>query len=752
MVKTNFIRLVLAFFILATSTANASKMYEVLVDTVRVTPFVQQLTQSIRQTIPQENFQLPSAVLLTPDASQLARFSEGDGTNSFVFSLPVSGKTNLDIYVEQVPVKAGSFELVTSSGKRGAMPDVRSYRGKVLGEAGSTVSLTSTAGTLEGLIYGKDFSYTLGKVNGNNSGQTHVIYRSGEYPEKRSFSCVVEEVIPVDIVKNPVKPSGGRMAVNDCRKVEIYLEADYQLYLDWGSDISYITSRITSIFNNVAAIYANEGVKLELSGLLVWDTPDPYSGAGNTTTALGAFKTHWNDIGNAFNGDIAHLISARNLGGGQATLPIRNSPVQDVYDLGSVFDKPSGRSVAYGVSGNFNDTSTPLPGYSYEVYILAHELGHNFGLPHTQSCIWEGGAIDNCAPTENGPCPAGPTPPNGGTIMSYCANLANGFGPQPGAKLKYEFLIADNLRNPGTNPPTISPAQITLVQGESTTLSVSNCSGSVVWNDGVTTGLSRTITPTTSYTYEAACSVSNYLSAPASAIVTVTCATPIACAVAASKGLSPFFGISSFSLETISTENTYGSPANLGTNYQDLSCQESASLTAGSTYAFSLTGTFNNSAYAKIYIDYNGNGQFMDAGELVYSGGNASSHSGNITILNTAVSNSPLRMRVIFDPNPSSSACNLLGTNNGSGKANDYAVTITGTTCPPGIRETVQSGDWNDPAVWSCGTLPTSSDLVKINQSHVVSLPSGYMADAASIELLGTIQYGANAAVRLNQP
>ncbi len=750
--NSNYSRLILAFFLLVFYGVNTFGNTTALIDTAKVSPFTRQVGQPLRQTITQEIFQLPSALLLSPAVSQLARLSEENGASSFVFSLPVSDQESLEIYVERVLVTAGSFEVVTSSGKNGSSEGGRTYRGKVLGEAGSTVSLTSTPDGLEGLIYGKGFSYTLGKVGGGNPEQMHVIYRTDEYPEKRIFDCKVDEVVPIDTPPTPLKPSGGRLAANDCRKVEIYLETDYRLYQEWGSNVSYITGRITSIFNNLATIYANEGVKLELSGLLIWDTPDPYSGAGNTSSALQSFKSRWNNLGNAFNGDIAHLISARDLGGGQASLTIRKSPVESVFDLGSVFDKPSGRSSAYGVSGNFDDTSTPLPAFSYEVYILAHELGHNFGLPHTHSCIWEGGPIDNCATTENGPCPAGPTPTNGGTIMSYCANLANGFGPLPSAKLKYELLVADNLRNPGTNPPTISPAGTTVVQGQSTTLTVSNCSGTVVWNDGVTTGLSRTITPTTSYTYEAACSANGCLTATAAAVVTVTCATPIACAVAAPNGLSPFFGIASFSLGAISTNSAFGSPANLGTNYQDLSCAQSASLAAGSSYAFSLTGTFNNSAFAKIYIDYNGNGQFTDAGELVYSGGNANSHSGNITIPTTALSNSALRMRVIFDPNSSSSACNLLGNGNGSGKANDYAVTITGTTCPPGVRETVKSGNWNDPSVWSCGVLPTASDLVRISQGHTVSLPATYTADAMTVELLGTIQYGANAVLQLNQP
>ena len=78
-----------------------------------------------------------------------------------------------------------------------------------------------------------------------------------------------------------------------------------------------------------------------------------------------------------------------------------------------------------------------LPTYSWNVEVITHELGHNFGSPHTQSCSWPGGALDNCYATEEG-CPPGPAPTNGGTIMSYChltltgINFANGFGIYPG--------------------------------------------------------------------------------------------------------------------------------------------------------------------------------------------------------------------------------------------------------------------------------------------------------------------------------
>ncbi|WP_373513919.1 hypothetical protein, partial [Persicitalea sp.] len=240
--KLNYNRFFLLVSMLLIGSVSVYGNNSTVLDTVRVEPFTRTLSQPIRQMILQANAQVPSAVLLAPDASQLAQFSTGNGGNPLVFSLPVSDKKSLDVYVEETSIISSSFEMITSSGKRITIPPRRAYRGTVLGEAGSTVSLTSTQDGLEGLILGKDFSYTLGKVGGDNPNQTHIIYRSDEYPEERVFNCEVEETLVLDTVRTPAKISGGRLAVNDCRKVEIYFEADYKLYQDWGSDISYITN------------------------------------------------------------------------------------------------------------------------------------------------------------------------------------------------------------------------------------------------------------------------------------------------------------------------------------------------------------------------------------------------------------------------------------------------------------------------------------------------------------------------------
>ena len=108
--------------------------------------------------------------------------------------------------------------------------------------------------------------------------------------------------------------------------------------------------------------------------------------------------------------------------------------------------------------GNIHNSYAAYPNYSAEVCVFTHELGHNFGSHHTHWCGWIGGAIDDCAPTEGG-CAPGPTPINGGTIMSYCyqpSNLvvfANGFGVQPGNAIRALYNSASCLTT-CANPPT----------------------------------------------------------------------------------------------------------------------------------------------------------------------------------------------------------------------------------------------------------------------------------------------------------
>jgi hypothetical protein len=65
------------------------------------------------------------------------------------------------------------------------------------------------------------------------------------------------------------------------------------------------------------------------------------------------------------------------------------------------------------------------------------------GSRHTHACVWNSNntAIDGCARFVEGTCPIPNVPAAEGTIMSYCRgfSFANGFGPQPGDRIRSRF-------------------------------------------------------------------------------------------------------------------------------------------------------------------------------------------------------------------------------------------------------------------------------------------------------------------------
>lgn len=92
-------------------------------------------------------------------------------------------------------------------------------------------------------------------------------------------------------------------------------------------------------------------------------------------------------------------------------------------------------------------TFQPLPAYSWDVMVVSHETGHNFGSPHTHNCSWSGGPIDTCYVPVEGGCYNGPAIARVGTIMSYChlnggISLVQGFGPLPTQLIRTSAEVA----------------------------------------------------------------------------------------------------------------------------------------------------------------------------------------------------------------------------------------------------------------------------------------------------------------------
>jgi hypothetical protein len=239
-----------------------------------------------------------------------------------------------------------------------------------------------------------------------------------EFPA--TIFCLTPDVsYPIVIERNVISGVG-------CKTVNVYFECDYAFYQSKGSNISTLTDYVIGFFNQVATLYANEDVAIQVSEIFAWTVPDPYVALTSPSAIMAAFRTN---RGTNFNGHLAHFLTTRNVGGGIAYV---NTVCNKAY--------------AYGVSRIYT-TYSNFPTYSWTVNVVAHELGHNLGSPHTHSCSWPGGPIDNCQPPE-GTCSPGPAPIGGGTVMSYChtvsagINFNKGFGILPGNLIRSTVLNA----------------------------------------------------------------------------------------------------------------------------------------------------------------------------------------------------------------------------------------------------------------------------------------------------------------------
>ncbi|WP_460949508.1 M12 family metallo-peptidase [Spirosoma daeguense] len=346
-------------------------------------------------------------------------------------TLPTSGG-NLELTLVPVSIFAPNFNVVTRDSNITFRFDVTKfsyYQGVVKNSPRSIVALALADNNVVGLISDSTGNRVLSRqtTKGNSLTTDYVVYNERAVQTKvRPFSCESDD----DNKTGLITPASNASKANSstCVKyVGVYLEADYALYQSYGGNVAELTDDILFVFNQVITLYRNENVYVQLAQLYIWNTPDPYNNPTTSGDALDRFKQHWNSFGNSFPGQVAHLLTSRNIGGGKA----------------SGYNGLSDRSTAYAVSSGFYpNVAKQYPTYSWEVNEVAHELGHNFSSRHTHWCGWPGGPIDNCAVPENGPCTAGPAPVNGGTIMSYCyntsrgVNFANGFGTLPGNQIR----------------------------------------------------------------------------------------------------------------------------------------------------------------------------------------------------------------------------------------------------------------------------------------------------------------------------
>ncbi|MFD2567877.1 MBG domain-containing protein [Pseudotenacibaculum haliotis] len=137
-------------------------------------------------------------------------------------------------------------------------------------------------------------------------------------------------------------------------------------------------------------------------------------------------------------------------------------------------------------------------------------------------------------------------------------------------------------------------------------------------------------------------------------------------------------------------DNTTSVPGQGDPTLHDFTCTQQTTITAGVPQSITVTNFTHNQEDVKVYIDYNNDGDFNDAGELAFSSDKKISHTGSITAPLTAVNNTVLRMRVLSDffDNGVASACENIDF----GQVEEYGVTvlvpvITGTSANQAVND-----------------------------------------------------------------
>lgn len=334
-------------------------------------------------------------------------------------TIPYQG-SNINMSLYKVNIFADGFHADTDKEKDFAYKQGVYYRGIIKNDNASLASFSFFENEMSGIVSNQEHkNIVVGKLSKAHNFSEYIIYSDAEMNVVNPFNCSTS-----DDEFFEGKEFGKRSALstksNQTSKcVGMYYEVDYDMFQENFSSEELTANWLTSLFNNIQTLYDNDGINISLKSFLIWTTPDPYFGLDSEDYLLQFLEAYQF---NTFDGDLGQLL-AEDVGGLGGLAP-----------LNGVCQAPSNGSYV-----DVNDAFLQdVPVYSWSVQAAAHELGHQLGSPHTHACAWNGNntAIDSCFDTEGG-CAAGPIPPDGGTIMSYChltwagINLASGFGPQP---------------------------------------------------------------------------------------------------------------------------------------------------------------------------------------------------------------------------------------------------------------------------------------------------------------------------------
>lgn len=361
------------------------------------------------------------------DRDALRRLRQRTGATIVGFPLGADATATVEVERFEPFVAGAAARLVTDEGIQAlALPDRVYFRGRVADAKDSRVLIIAGSDFVRGFVSSGDTLHRFGPDRDGN----HVSWSLADADPAalpQAPLCGNDSFPELVRSSGPARPRAAQPApqgpYDPTLLVEIFLETD-QEFLELFTTTNDALAYLGDLAASVSTIYdADTDVRVVFRGIRLWQVTDPWR-RRSTSGMLDEVREYWTENEAATPRDLVHFVSGKGVTGGIAFIDVLCSPAW-----------------GYGVSTVFGSFDVLDPAATWDVTVVAHELGHNFGSDHTH-CYDP--PVDGCYAGEAG-CYSGPTslPPGGGTIMSYCHLLPGG---EANINLTFGAVVSDTLR------------------------------------------------------------------------------------------------------------------------------------------------------------------------------------------------------------------------------------------------------------------------------------------------------------------
>jgi PKD repeat protein len=543
--------------------------------------------------------------LFSINTSAITGFVQKQTNKHTSFELQLPGIADWKFSVVQHDLLSKDYTLTVNTAEGKTIlprPSCMTYTGYLSDVSDSRVTLTIDNDLIYGIVKsnGKEyFIEPLRYFNKQSASDVFVVYDTKDVNPDPSLTCGVKEFTQRNNSMQRL------MSGTNCVQAQLAIASDVSMFTRYGSAGAVQTHNI-GVINNVIWDYVNDQFNDNIEFVIVGQNVSTLAGADqltpaytgtNSNTILSNFVTWGEGGGFGFTYDIAEFWTTRDIdndgaGGGSGTIGL-------AY-VGAVCTP-----FRYHILEDFAGSNPSGSGWGLRV-LTSHEIGHNFNCSHDAA-----GSGFIMAPSVSSTSTWSPA-----SIASV-----NGFVPGLGCVSACSLAgkpIADFITTPEA-----------ICTGGTFQLTDHSLQGPTSWSWTMTGGTPASSTsrnPTVSYATTGMKTISltsangGGSSSPVSKQLLVSSSPAIACSNTGA-GTSDA-GIRSFSLNNIF--KTSGGSLTDGNKYMDFTCTDKTSLVANTTYTVTAdVGLANPPTFLfnliQLYIDYNNDGDFADAGEAVYS-------------------------------------------------------------------------------------------------------------------------------------